>query len=198
MNKNSSPIQPAQSHEMLAKQEMNTYRISLVTGILMVAISIISTISTIQTGLYSFSGIVVTSIIAIVAFISSILLLSLTLPLSAKGQGLALAAMTVILVSGIASTTLSPRLAGRIVITSIASGIVLIFLDLFLPYQGLPTDSRVTNVIAIVMTVVYGIVIIRQFSNYSLRTKLILGLVAVATLSTVMVSLVVNRTIQSY
>lgn len=176
-----------------AQREIYTFRIGLWTGILFITISIISTISTIQTGLYTFGGIVLTTIVAAISLmtaylarhgkaklggailVSSILLLSFSLPLFAKGQGISLAILTVVIVSGIARYTLTRQWALRATMVSLAVGLVIILADTFLPDPGIPNDPRVTNIMSTVLGVIYTIITLWQFGTYPLRTKLILA-----------------------
>lgn len=162
--------------EQVAQREKNTFRIGLWTGILFIVISIVSTISTIQSGLYAFGGIAITTIIAAVGFItaflarsgkaragstilvSSILLLSFSLPLFAKGQGIPLAVLTIITVSGISSYTLTNRWAARASIASIINGLIVILADTFLPDPGIPNDPRITNIIGAIAGIIYVVI----------------------------------------
>jgi GAF domain-containing protein/HAMP domain-containing protein len=190
-----------QAKTALTRQERNAYWISLITGILLGIVSIITLIATIQTKLYSFSGIVVTTLVSIAAFVSAwlskkqrttlgsaillgtILLLSLGLPIMAKGQGLALGVMVAMLVSGIATATLSSLWAGRATLAAVFVGIVITLVDLYTPADfGTPTDPRFTIPIAIVVSILYAFFVLNRFPRFGLRTKLLIGFIGVAIL----------------
>lgn len=183
--------------EQAAQRERNTFQIGLWSGILFSLISIVSTISTIQTGLYAFGGIALTTIIAVISFltaylarrgnaragssilVSSILLLSLSLPLFAKGQGIPLAVLTIVIISGVAGHTLTNRWAARASIASIIIGLIIIISDTFLPDPGIPNDPRITNIIAAIAGTIYAGIFLRRFGTYPLQTKLIIAFTAI-------------------
>lgn len=198
--------------EQVARREKNTFRIGLWTGILFIVISIVSTISTIQTGLYAFGGIAITTIIAAVGFftaflaksgkaragsailVSSILLLSFSLPLLAKGQGVPLAVLTIITVSSISSYTLTNRWAARASIASIIIGLIVILSDTFLPDPGIPNDPRITNIISAIAGVIYVVIFLRRFGAYPLSAKLIIAFVALTLVPITILSVYNNNT----
>lgn len=177
-------------NQQQASHRQNALRFSLVTGILMLVVTIISTIATLNSGLLSFAGILLTLVVSAVAFgcyfvarggrhylassilIITILLTSLGLPFISQGQGIQLAILTIIIVSSIASATLPSVWAWRAATASMVIGLSLVFTDLFLPDFGLPNDPVYTTVFAAILSLVYGISIYRQFPSYSIRTKL--------------------------
>jgi len=181
----------------LAKRKKNTYLVGIGTGIIFLLISVASTISTIETGLNAFGGIILTAIVALIGFlaayaasrdkaalgsavlVSSILLLSLSLPLLAKGQGVPLAILTVIIISSIGSSTLDNRWATRATVVSVIIGLLIIFADLFLPDFGIPNDPQITYIISAIAGAMYGIVILRRFGAYPLRIKLTIAFILI-------------------
>lgn len=199
-------------HEQAARRARNTLRIGLWTGVLFTVISIVSTISTIQTGLYAFGGIAMTTAIAAVSFlaaylarrgnaqagnailVASILLLSLSLPLFAKGQGIPLAVLTIVVVSSISSYTLTNRWAMRASIASIVIGLIIILSDTFLPDPGIPNDPRITNVISAIAGIVYALIFLRRFGVYPLQTKLIVAFVVITLVPIIALSVYNNNT----
>ncbi len=176
--------------ERKAAHQVNTVRFGLATGILMLAVSTFSAIATILSGIYSFPGIILTVIVAIVGFVSarlaqrgrhylgagiltaSILLVSLFLPFISKGQGIQLAILTIVIVSAIGSGTLPSTWAWRAAAASMVIGLLVTLSDLFLPDFGFPSDPLYTTAFAFILSIVYGIYILRQFPTYSLGTKL--------------------------
>lgn len=193
-----------------AQRERNTYRIGLGNGVLFTLIAIVSTISTIQTGLNVFGGIALTVVVAGVSFLAAylarhgqartggiimvgtILLGSLTLPVVAKGQSLPLAALLFIVTSSIAYLTLSPRWAMFASVASLLIGLLIILADFFLPDFGIPNDPQVTTVISAVAGTIYLIVMARRFGDFSLRAKLIAAFLLITLLPILALSIYTN------
>ncbi len=198
-------------HEQTSQREKNTYRIGLGTGILFTIISIVSTISTIQTGLNTFGGIALTTAIAAVGFfasylarrgnakagsavlVSSILLLSFSLPLLAKGQGVPLAALTVIVISSISIYVLPYKWVARVVSISILVGLAIIIADVFLPDPGIPNNPQVTYIISIIAGIIYAFAIFRRASTFPLRAKLIVSFLLITLVPIITLSSYNNR-----
>lgn len=195
-----------------AQREKNVYRIGLWTGILFTLITVVSTISTIYTELYAFGGIALTVIVAVISFssaylarrgkaelgstilVSSILVLSFTIPFFAKGQGVALAALTFIIVSGVARYSLTRKWAARATLASLAVGSVIILADIFLPDPGIPNDPRFTNIISAIAGSIYITISLWKFGSYTLRTKLVIAFTSVAVVPIVFLSSINNST----
>src|SRR5574341_1189728 len=103
-----------------------------------------------------------------------------------QGIGLLVGASIAILVSIIAGQTLSEKAASRASILGVVSGVAAILLDLFGPAFRLPQPAPIRVFLPGILGVVillYGYVTVRQFRNYSLRTKLLLGFLGVLILS---------------
>jgi len=202
----SAPNLQEQSHRT------NAVRIALVTGILMTLITAITLPIAFQTNIDRIWGPIVTTIVAIVAFVSAFIssrnqptlgsgiLISVILVLGllvtylfANNQGIAMAAIVIFLVSTIASVTLPRVWVARVITISIVLGLVNILADFYLPNFGLPSDPRYTNVIAIILSVVYVFITLRQFNQYSQRTKLILLFILVAIFSVGVIAVVTNN-----
>lgn len=193
-----------------AQRERNTYQIGLWNGVLFTLIAIISTISTIQTGLNVFGGIALTVVVAGVSFLAAylarhgqaqtgavilvgtILLTSLALPVVAKGQSLPLAALLFIITSSIAYFTLTPRGALLASIASLVIGLFIILADFFLPDFGIPNDPQVTTVISAVAGTIYLIALARRFGDFSLRAKLIAAFLLITLLPILALSIYTN------
>ncbi|MCS6993385.1 MAG: GAF domain-containing protein [Anaerolineales bacterium] len=198
-----------------AQRERNTYRIGLWSGILFTLIAIVSTISTIQTGLYVFGGIALVVVIAAISFLAAylarrgrgssgaailvgtILLAALTLPVIAKGQGIPLALLSVIIVSTIAYFTLTPRWTVLATIASILIGLLIILADFFLPDFGIPNDPRVTYVISAITGIIYLLALARRFGDFSLRAKLIAAFLLITLLPILALSVYNNNVTRS-
>ncbi len=94
-----------------------------------------------------------------------------------EGIGLLLGVSIVVLISIIAGQTLPAKAANRAIIFSAVSGVVAVLLDLFLPAYRFPQPEPVRIFLPIILGVVillFGYMTIRQFRNYSLRTKMIM------------------------
>lgn len=198
-------------HEQAAQRARNTFRIGLWTGVLFGLISIASTISTIQTGLYAFGGVVLTAVIAAVSFfatylarrgnaqtgsailVSTILLLSLSLSWFAKGQGISLAVLTFVVITSISRYTLTNRWATRASIASIIISIVIILSDTFLPVPGIPNDPRITNITSAIVGIIYAVIFLRRFGTYPLQNKLVVSFAAIALVPMITLSIYNNN-----
>jgi GAF domain-containing protein/HAMP domain-containing protein len=172
--------------------------ISLITGILFAIVSIIlGPIAYAQFGIRGLWGVGATVAVSLAGFIgasqisrerisqgigiliTTILVMALTLPVVAHGQGIALGVMILIFVAGISSITLPPIWSTRVIIITFLIAAAIIITDLYLPDFGLPTNPSYTNVIAVIVSVVYVFFLLRQFNTYSLQTKIILAFILV-------------------
>ena len=192
---NQTQVPPPSQDQVL---RLNAIRIALVTGILMTAITAVTLPIAFQVGIERIWGSVITAVTALVAFLSAYIssrnrptlgsgilittIMALAMGVTflfANNQGIAIAAIIVFLVSTIATLTLPPQLANRTIAVSVVLGILNILADFYLPNFGLPSDPRYTNIIAVVLSVVYTVFILRQFYRYSLRTKMAISFVLI-------------------
>ena len=107
--------------------------------------------------------------------LSAILLVSLTTPVIAHGQGLAIGALVAILGIGITAATLPIKYSTWGNTLSLLTGAIVIVLDQALPDPGLYTEPIYTNVIAAILSTVFIIIIARQFNEFTLRAKLVIA-----------------------
>jgi GAF domain-containing protein/HAMP domain-containing protein len=175
-------------------RKRNALAICLITGILFMLVSvIIGPIAYRENGLAGLWGVFLTLTVSLSGFIgafyvsanrvtlgvgillTTILIMSLALPVVAHGQGLALGLMVFILVAGISSTTLSPQQATRAIISAFIIAVLITLTDQFLPEFGLPTDPRYTNWVALIASVIYAIIILWNINKYTFRTKIIVA-----------------------
>ena len=189
----------------------NAVWIALVTGILMALITAITLPIAFRTSMDRIWGPVITGATATVAFVSayissrnrptlgSSILISVILFLGifvtflfANNQGIAIAAIIIFVVYTIASFTLPPTWITRVTVISIVLALANILADFYLPNFGLPSDPRYTNVIAIILSAIYIFITLRQFNQYSLRSKLILLFILVAIFSVGAIAFVTN------
>jgi len=91
--------------------------------------------------------------------------------------GLLLGVGIVALIPIIAGQTLPAKSASRAIVFGVVSGVVAILLDFLLPAYRLPRPEPIRIFLPIILGVVillFGYVTVRQFRNYSLRTKMII------------------------
>jgi GAF domain-containing protein/HAMP domain-containing protein len=186
------------SNQQEEQRRRNILTISLTTGIIFVVVAAISGyVGYSDNGIKGLFGFGITGSVAIAAFISTyqsrqgrpyqgiavligtIFVLGLTIPFIVHGQGLALGLMVGIVVAGISSATLPPVWATRAIVGAFIVTIVITVTDLFLPDFGLPTNPATTNSIAAVTSLLYIFFILRRYSSYALRTKIIIAFILV-------------------
>ncbi len=103
-----------------------------------------------------------------------------------QGLGLLLGISMAVLVSVIAGQTLSGKASSRAIILGAVSGVIAVLVDLFAPPYRFPEPDAIRLFLPAILGVVivlFGIVTIRQFANYSLRTKLVLSFVVISVAS---------------
>ncbi len=112
------------------------------------------------------------------------------------GIGLIVGVVVVLLTVMTAAQALPARRVGWAVVASVGVGIATLLLDLFGPttYRlPVPTTLQtITPIVAGAMVLVLAIFTVRQFANYSLRTKLIIGFVAVGVLTAGLIIVTTN------
>lgn len=196
MSNRENPMAP-QNATGEEQRTLATFRVGLSTGIIFFVIAIASTISTISTGINAYGGIILVGIVSALGFlsaylsrqgrallgsgilVSAILVLSLSLPVIAKGQGIALAVLVMVITTSIASATLPSKWALRAGIASILIALIIIFADLYGPSFGIPNDPSFTYIIAAIAAIIYSWSIVSRFSTYVLRTKLVIAFILV-------------------
>jgi len=193
-------LPPAHQIDQEENRRRNAYRISITTGIVMGLASIflivyyISIFATLER--YRTVGVTLTVMtagwlsawlcrrnnhkIGVIILIGSIYIGSLALPFILDGQGVQFAVMIILLVAGIASVTLTGRIALWVVLGGVGLAIYNILLDFYGPAYAQPGNVIVTGTITVAVMLVYAGVIFRQYRRFSLRTKLIVAFVLVA------------------
>ena len=126
--------------------------------------------------------------------IGSIALFCLTAIFALSGVGLPLGITSLAIIQIIATLTLLPPQLNRVNAGGLLFGIALILLDTFYPAERL--QFQIVNIglqaIAAISIGVFGYYVLRQFSNYPLRTKLVIFFIMVAVLSVGAVAVVMN------
>lgn len=200
-------------HEQTPEQEQEkrkkaAIRISVITaglmGILFVYQLFTATtpIGMISTGLIT--GVAIASVIlsyygrsnlGIILLISTILLTNMLAALNVSGAALVLSGIVMVLTVGISINTLPPHITGRLIVAAAATCIIAILADFF----GSPDRLSISNptvlvVMAIVVLLVYGVLVVRNFPNFSLRAKLITATATVAIIAVLTVTIIVGIT----
>jgi GAF domain-containing protein/HAMP domain-containing protein len=181
------------------KMRSNAYRISLITAIALALASAASLVRVLQVDIRGISGVIVTGVIALIAGISAylssrgryelgislllanIILAQPVLVVLTDNQSIAISILASIIVASISSSALPSRAGMRMILISIGVGVISVMIDLFTPnIFNLPSESIYTNLAAVILSLVYGFLLLRQFPTLSLRTKLIVSFVIVA------------------
>ncbi len=201
---------PASSEEEARRK--NALVISLITGVLFLVITVILTpVAYYENGLAGLWGILITGIASAAAFtsalqvsrgratqgigilIAALLILSCMLPFLAYGQGLGLAIIILVLVSGISSIALPPMLARRAIVSAFIITVLVILVDLYLPRASLPNDPTYTNILAGAISVVYAFFILRNFRSYTLQTKIVIAFILITIVPLIALSVINSR-----
>ncbi len=129
--------------------------------------------------------------------------IALTLPivpiLIAGGIGVVIGVVTPLVSIMIAGALLSRKDSTLVIMAGIGSGLASILIDLFWPVSRLeiPSLQIVSIVLSVAIISVFITMVVRQFRNYSLRTKLVIAFIAIAIASVGSVSLIVDRSLRT-
>ncbi len=180
-----------------ARRARAAARISLISTVLMAAISVVSFVLA-YLGDRNFFGGLIMLVLALASLaslwlvrrgqvywgvavlIGAVLVVAFPVPFYAGGQGVLVGVVVAVLVSGIASSTLPPPWVGRVSLIGIVVGAAVILLDLYGPGAELPSPLGPMAVISAILVLVYGYFVFRQFPGYALRTKLLIASMVVA------------------
>lgn len=113
------------------------------------------------------------------------------------GLGMVLGLSLFLINAAIAGQNLEGRPAFISLITALLFSLLAIFIDLFAYWERItvPVLTNFIPVIAIAIVIVLGIITIRQFRTYSLRTKLLAIILGIAIVSVSTVAFVTNLTL---
>jgi GAF domain-containing protein/HAMP domain-containing protein len=189
----------------------NAVRINLVTGLLLLVVSIPSLITIPPAPTQQYIGNIITTVMGLISlisawisyrysstrgsilFISAILLVSLGIPIYANGLGLQAGIITAIMVTGVAATTLRSSLAARASLIAFIVESLVILMDLYLPDLGLgELESPSVNIFLILVLIVFTFYVFRQYGSYTLRAKLTIFFVLVAIIAVSAVAVGIN------
>ncbi len=127
--------------------------------------------------------------------LGSIALTALIYPFAADNVGWQAAIGMLVVTTGIANSTLSPKAAGRVLAAGFFLAIVIIVIELFVTgLTHLPVTTS-SIVITSVLSVVYVGIVLSRFRMFSLRTKLIAAFVAVSLVSVGAVAFTISRSL---
>lgn len=132
---------------------------------------------------------------ALVIIVPNLVLVPLFIT-QAQGLGLLLSIFSSFFPLGIASLTLPPKYFRSVLIAAIIAGLFSVFGDLYWPIEREVTAAYATNfgtIIAIASLVAIFFLIIRNFANYSLRTKIITVTVLMVSLAVIIVATAIGR-----
>ncbi|MCK7516912.1 MAG: hypothetical protein MZV64_03895 [Ignavibacteriales bacterium] len=196
------------------RRKRNALVISLIAGILFMIVSaILGPIAYAQNGVAGLWGVGATVVVSLAGFIgafqifhkrvslgigiliTAILVMALTLPVVAQGQGIALGVMILVFVAGISTATLPPIWSTR--------AIIIAFIDCgdhhplpiyYLPDFGLPTQPELHKFNRQLSYLSFMLVfILRRFSTYSLQIKIILSFILVTIIPLLVLSVINGR-----
>jgi putative methionine-R-sulfoxide reductase with GAF domain len=112
-----------------------------------------------------------------------------------NGLGLLLAGITAITVVAISTLTLPARLLNRMVIFGAVAGMLIVFSDLFLPYDRPGPGFAIAGALPFITLGVFlgfAALIGWQFRNYSIRSKLIVAFVGLSVVSAASIAFFAN------
>ena len=197
--------------DQAAVHRQRAMRLNLATGLLLIAVSIPVLVTTPPNASLQYIGNMVTTVMGLLSlvsfwvtyrynstygsilFITSILFISLGIPVYANGLGLQAGVITAIMVTAVAVTTLSNTLAVRISVIAFITEAAVILLDLYLPDFGLgELQSPTVNIFLFFVVVAFTYYIFRQYRFYTLRGKLVIFFILVAFIAVSMVAFGIN------
>lgn len=204
---------PRQQTEIISQtRNRRAFLISLGTGILMLIITMVYVFVesgqdpnpslTLQLDVQVYSG-----VITVVAFLSawlarkgrgvlgaSLMLISwyaaiLAISLTVAGLSPALAAVIMAVTLSITSTIFPPSTANRFNVFALCIAVLPIFLDIFQPFpRGADRTPVATASMTVILAILYGVLMVRQFNAYSLRVRLALVTVGITAIAVITIS----------
>jgi GAF domain-containing protein/HAMP domain-containing protein len=117
-------------------------------------------------------------------------------PVLFQGIGTLLGFSALLLGAFLAGETLPRQQVERVVFVSVAVGSVDVLIDLFGPASRLQPPPLFSTILIVLLAIALGLIgfqFFRQFKNYSLRIKLIIGFIVVAITSTAAIGFFVNN-----
>ncbi|HEY5729934.1 MAG TPA: GAF domain-containing protein [Anaerolineales bacterium] len=168
-------------------------RITLVTGLILLGVSTPSLFTLTPDFSPQYIGNVITTVMGLLSllsswvshryasltgrilFISTLLVISLGLPIYANGLGIQSGIITAVILISVAAVTFEPKIAYRIILISVVVESLVILGDLYLPDFGISElESPSVNYFLVLILIVFGYFVSRQFEQFNLRTKIVL------------------------
>ena len=198
-------------------RQQNALRLSWITFILLIGISFYTAYTITITPTPAIIGLLITVTLTVLAaisiqlakrghhragivlFLSAILILLIPVPLLASGMGLLLFVVAFTITAGISTATLPAKYVGRLILVSLLTGSLTVLVDQYAP-SGRPMIPfpLITEFILVGITFLYGIIMLRNFTRYDLRTKLILAFLSVTLLPLSIVALITDHEVRTY
>jgi len=133
--------------------------------------------------------------------ILSVLVVMILVPILAEGVGFIIAIFAFGVATFVSGLTLPPKDIPRANMLAVISSVAIILLDLFWPAERIRVDSqdiRAATIASAVVIILYFVLIIRQYSTYTLRTKLVIALVTVVIIVGSSIAFFFNRSTTSF
>ncbi|NJN43400.1 MAG: GAF domain-containing protein [Anaerolineae bacterium] len=140
------------------------------------------------------------NIVGIRLLMASLLTGMSLIPIFIEGYGFLAAAIVVLISTLISIQTMPGKDANQMGVISLIAGVFIIILDSLWLGDRLtaePQILRIANWTTVFVLVIYAWMTLRQFSNFNLRTKLVLTFMSVAILSVVSVALITNQVLRT-
>lgn len=205
----SNPTSPTISSDETRRSA--AVRITLVTGLLLFAVTIPTLVTTPPDLSPNYLGNTITLVMSLIAlvcgwicyrfdhtrgillFTGTFLLISLGIPLYANGLGLQSGIIVTIMLVSIAATTLAGPLAAKVSMAAVIVETAVILADLYLPDFGIEElNTPYINPFLMAIIVIFAINVFRRYASYTFRAKLIISFVAVAFLAVGAVAIGIN------
>jgi GAF domain-containing protein/HAMP domain-containing protein len=170
-----------------------TIAMSLVTSFLFLAITVIFAPGLLTSDTPNYGGFALTILLIIMGLVcaflawqnkvtlaasillGAILILSLGAPIFGRGQGVSEGFLAAFIGIGIAISTLPEKLINRGVWLSVITGISVMLLDQVIPDFGFVSNGLYINIIAIIISAIFVVVVAYRFNSLTLRIKLIIS-----------------------
>lgn len=115
--------------------------------------------------------------------ITGMFIVAIIQPFLNAGQGVVIGVALIVVTYSIASITLPGNQATTATSLSVVASFVIILVDLYIPTSRPAASSPLrTTIITLVFVAIFGILLVRQFPNFSLRAKLVTAFLIVALL----------------
>ncbi len=202
-------LNPKQQNEIPSEvRNRRAFAIALGTGIVMLIVTVVYTISRSDQPLNTLLDVrLYAGFVSLVGFISAWLarkgrallaaglvlaafyIVVVLIGLSFSGMSPATAAVILAVTLGITTTIFPALLANRVNILAVFVAALPILLDIFPPFPRVADPTPlVTIAVTVILAIIYGVLMVRQFNASSLRIRLVLVTVGITALAIIVVS----------